>query len=82
MVILIVLKDYKYIRNCMVYGETGVKPLSIDIKCRVISYWSDLVIPRYNKLPCLIYHILFNNFRNSLSVSRLRFQWFRKTEII
>ena len=78
------LKFLKYILglksstpNCMVYGETGVKPLSIEIKCRIISYWSDLVIPQQNKLPCLIYRILLNNFNNSQTVSRLRFQWIK-----
>jgi hypothetical protein len=84
LVILIVLKEYrltfkKYILglksstpNCMVYGETAVNPLSIEIKCRIISYLFDLVIPRQNKLPCLIYRILLSNLNNSRTVSKLR----------
>ena len=29
--------------TCMVYGETGVKPISIDIETRMISFWSKIV---------------------------------------
>ena len=41
------LKFLKYILNLktstpsfMVYGETGATPLSIDINCRLISFWT------------------------------------------
>ena len=43
------LKFLKYILNLktstpsfMVYGETGATPLSIDINCRLISFWTKL----------------------------------------
>ena len=31
--------------NCIVYGETGVNPLQIDIDTRIISFWSTLIQP-------------------------------------
>ena len=44
------LKYLKYILGlkqstptCMVLGETGRYPLSMSIKCRMISYWSKLI---------------------------------------
>ena len=43
------LKFLKYILNLkastpsfMVYGETGVTPLAIDIKTRIISFWTKI----------------------------------------
>ncbi|XP_053379986.1 uncharacterized protein LOC128548636 [Mercenaria mercenaria] len=36
--------------NCMIYGETGVQPLSIDIKTRIVSFWAKLVQPTGMKL--------------------------------
>jgi hypothetical protein len=47
--------------NSIVYGETGVKPLSIDIKQRMISFWCKLVNER--KLSSEIYSIVLSNFK-------------------
>ena len=41
--------------NCIVYGETGVYPIAIDIKTRIISYWSKLIEDRTNKLTYNVY---------------------------
>ena len=34
----LILNLKKSTPNCMVYGETGVMPLKIDVQCRIISY--------------------------------------------
>ena len=51
------LKFLKYALNMkkstptfMIYGELGVTPISIDIKNRVISFWSRLLTVTENKL--------------------------------
>lgn len=54
--------------NCIVYGETGVMPLKIDIRCRIISFWSKLVAPISNTLSSKLYAISlvhYQNHRNS-----------------
>lgn len=45
-----ILNVKKSTPNCIVYGETGVLPLKVDIQCRMISYWSKLVCPVTNNL--------------------------------
>ena len=56
------LKYVKYILGlkqstptCMVLGETGRYPLSILIKCRMISYWSKLLCQKESKLTNIMY---------------------------
>ena len=41
----IILNLKKSTPNCMVYGETGVMPLGINVQGRIISYWSKLIHP-------------------------------------
>ena len=59
------LKFLKYTLNLkkstptyMIYGELGIKPISSDIKARVISFWSKLVTNQDNKLSSLIYTVI------------------------
>ena len=63
------LKFLKYILNikrstpsCIVYGETGVTPISIDIKTRQISFWSKIITQDENKLTTKIYKIIHKNY--------------------
>lgn len=75
------LKFYKYIFNLksstpsnMIYGETGVMPLTFDIQCRIISFWSKLIDTEQspgNKLSSLVYRILYTLY----NYNRLRSQW-------
>ena len=44
------LKFYKYILNFkestpsyMIYGETGTTPIAVNIKKRVVAYWSRII---------------------------------------
>lgn len=58
--------------NCMVYGETGTKPLSIDIETRIVSFWAKLVNPMNVKLSSKIYAILLSQFNHTRSIN---FPW-------
>ena len=50
--------------NCMVYGETGVMPLKLDVQCRIISYWSKLIYPTSNNLSSKLYAVALSHFKN------------------
>ena len=63
------IKFLKYILNLkastpsfMVYGETGVTPLAIDIKTRIISFWTKITDIEKNhiKTSTRVYLILKN----------------------
>ena len=43
--------------NCIVYGETVVIPLKVDIQSRKIGYWSKLVSPVTSNLSSKLYFI-------------------------
>ena len=43
--------------NCLVYGELGRYPLDINIKCRMLCFWSRLMTTE--KLSSKIYKLLF-----------------------
>ena len=53
-----VLKAKNSTPNSIVYGETGVMPLSIDIQTRQISYWSKL-LSNDTKLASKIYVLMY-----------------------
>ena len=40
----------------MVYGEFGVYPISVDIKTRMVSFWTKLLGEDLSKISTLIYH--------------------------
>ena len=65
------LKFLKYAFNLkkstptyMIYGELGVKPILIDIKTRVVSFWSRLLTETENKLSSLMYKIVYQMHKN------------------
>ena len=43
--------------NVMVYGELGRYPIDIDIKVRMISYWSKLFLGNQTKISSLSYKL-------------------------
>ena len=66
------LKFLKYALNMkkstptfMIYGELGVTPISIDIKNRVISFWSRLLTGTENKLSSSIYTVIYQMHKNN-----------------
>ena len=52
------LKLNKQTPNCMVYGESGRKPLHITIQLRMINFWTRIVTGDENKLVFHIYKLL------------------------
>lgn len=41
----------------MIYGELGQHPLEIQIKTRMISYWSRILTGKDTKMTKLIYNL-------------------------
>ena len=60
-------------RPTMVYGETGRKPLEIDIKTRTLSFWSMLVTGKQSKLSFIMYCLLVKLDENNIYTS----EWIR-----
>ena len=51
--------------NFMVYGELGRYPIDIDIKVRMISYWTKLILGNQSKISSLSYKLLYiRDFQN------------------
>jgi hypothetical protein len=51
--------------NCLVYGELGRYPLDINIKCRMLCFWSRLMTTE--KLSSKIYKLLLKLYANEKS---------------
>ena len=68
----LILNLKKSTPNCMVYGETGVMPLKIDVQCRIISYWSKLIYPTTNNMSSKLYAIVLSHFQHSINS---QFRW-------
>ncbi len=56
--------------NFMVYGELGKFPLSITIKCRIISFWAKLVSGKASKISYLMYKLLYSQHEANVIHSR------------
>jgi len=50
-----ILSLKKLTSNCIVYGETGVFPIYIDIYNRCINYWAKIAAQDYNKISFRVY---------------------------
>ena len=61
--------------SSMIYGETGVKPLSIDIKTRIITFWAKTIMPSENKLTFKMYSILLSHFNRENIIQNKKFPW-------
>lgn len=71
-----ILKLKRTTSNCMVYGETGCFPISIDIQTRLISFWSQMCIPQRNKLSNQLYKIMYNKYTNTdVEQRKIKFPW-------
>ena len=44
--------------NCLVYGELGRYPLIVNIKCRMLCFWSKLVLSENFQIKYIISHII------------------------
>ncbi len=45
--------------DIVVYGELGVYPIDIQIKCRTIGFWLRLINGKQTKLSYLMYKCMF-----------------------
>ena len=58
----------------MIYGELGRYPLEIYIKCKMIGYWSRLILGKHEKLSfkayqMLLYHLNDGDYKNKCIMS-------------
>ena len=73
------LRYFKYIFNlknstssAMIYGELGVIPLAVDIKSKVLTFWSKIIgTDETNKLSHEVYKISFVRHQNN----EIKSQW-------
>ena len=54
----------------MVYGETGCFPLNIQIKCKIVSFWTRILCSHQEKLSYVMYNCLFKKYGENISISR------------
>ena len=64
-----VLYVHKYTSTDTVYGELGVYPLHITIKCKMINYWSRLIMGKNTKLSYVMYRCLFQLYTDNIYMS-------------
>ena len=57
----------------MIYGELGFFPFEIDIKLRMVSYWTRILSSKDTKLTNITYRILFK-LQNE---DNLKFSWIK-----
>ena len=51
----------------LIYGETGIYPVSVLVKSRMVRFWADLVLPSSKeKYSSIMYDILFTLFKNDI----------------
>ena len=74
--------------NYMVYGETGVTPISIDIEEKKGNFWTRIssnnnnnntnnTNNNNNKLSCLIYHKIYNPCQNlNDNTLKAKYPWY------
>ena len=55
-----ILSVHKYTCNDMVYGELGVFPFIIHIKCKMIRYWARMISGKDTKLCFIVYQCLLH----------------------
>ena len=67
--------------NFIVYGETGVYPIYIDIYCRMISFWATLVSGPLTKLSYSMYLTGYSLYRFENN-SNNKFKWFHTIKYI
>ena len=61
-----ILHAHKSTCSNMVYGELSETPLHIDIKCKMILYWSRLINSKENKLSKMIYSLIYKLYEKDL----------------
>lgn len=62
----ILLNVKKSTPDFMIYGELGRYPLEIDIKLRILNYWSKLMCGKQEKLPVILYKYAYKKYGMSI----------------
>lgn len=70
------LKYCKYILNlksstphCMVYGELGITPVILQVKCRVLCYWSKILKAKDDKICKILYNTMLSFYSRNVVIS-------------
>ena len=64
-----VLYVHRYTSTDIVYGELGMYPLEIVVKCRMINYWTRLITGKNTKLSYIIYTCLLQLYMSGIFIS-------------
>ncbi len=64
-----ILYVHKRTSNDMVYGELGVYPLNIYIKCKMIGYWARMIYGKETKFCFVMYSCLLHLDRLGIYIS-------------
>ena len=54
----------------LIYGETGVYPVNVLVKMRLIRFWSSLISNKAEKYSSKLYDILFNLYKKGIYFSK------------
>ena len=58
----------------MIYGELGILPMSLFVKCRMVSFWIRTLEAKENKLSSILYKSLYEWYEtNMVKSSWIRF---------
>ena len=50
---------------CMLYGETGMKPLMLGVKSHILNFWCKLVTGNTNKFSYVVYCMLLKIYKEN-----------------
>ncbi len=72
------LKLNKSTPNCMVYGESAQRNLSITVDQRMINYWLRIQNSKESKLSNIMYRLMYNMFNADV----YKFKWLSRIKCI
>ena len=56
--------------NNLIYGETGIYPLSVLIKSRIIKFWTGLISDHSDKFSSKLYNVLHGLYTKGVYCSK------------
>ena len=78
-----ILKVKKSTPSSIIYGETGVFPLSVEIEARCISFWTKILSNKHNSLLLSIYKYMHYMYCNSETTPSIQlFKWINNIKTI
>ena len=64
-----VLYVHRYTSTDIVYGELGIYPVEVMIKCRIMNYWYRLIVGKSTKLCHVMYLCLLRLYQSGIYLS-------------